>query len=116
MAIPLLPILGTLSGLATTAWDTYSKVKHARDSALAGKAERESREALLNRLENLEELCLEQARLISDLSRDLDQFAQALRSQLEAAQQRQARLNRVLCATAVVAAASMALSLFLVLK
>src|SRR5262245_66526133 len=116
MAIPLLPMLGTLSGLCTTAWDTYSKVKQARDSALATKAERESREALINRLENLEELCLDQARLVSELSKDLDQFAQALRSQLEVAQARQVRLNRLLYITAVVAAASFALSLSLLLK
>src|SRR5262249_1773723 len=116
MAVPLLPILGTLSSLATTAWDTYSKGKQARDSALATKVERESREALINRLEKLEDLCLDQARLVSDLSKDLDQFAQALRSQLEAAQLRQARLNRLLYATVAVAVGGLVLSSYLLLK
>lgn len=116
MAVPLLPILGTLSSLATTAWDTYSKVKHARESALATRAERESREALISRLEKLEELCLEQAHLVSDLSKDLDQFAQALRSQLEAAQQRQTHLSRLLYATAAAAIVSLAVSSYLLLK
>jgi predicted transcriptional regulator len=113
MAIPLLPILGTLSSLAGTAWDTYSKVKRARDSALASKAEKESREALIHRLENLEELCFDQARLVSELSKDLDQFAQALQAQLEAAQKRQARLKVLLYGSFLVAAAGLTLSLIL---
>jgi len=116
MAIPLLPILGALSSLAGTAWDAYSKVKRARESSLATKTEKESREALVNRLEKLEDLCLDQARLLSDLSKDLDQFAQAIQAQLEASQKRQVRLNRLLFATAVVAASSLALSLVLFFK
>jgi predicted transcriptional regulator len=116
MAIPLLPILGTLSSLAGTAWETYSKVKRARESSIAGQAEKESREALIRRLANLEDLCFDQARLISDLSKDLEQFAQAIQAQLEAAQKRQARLNVLLYATSLVAAAALALSLVLYLK
>jgi hypothetical protein len=116
MAIPLLPILGTLSSLAGTAWDTYTKVKHARESSLATKAEKESREALINRLENLEDLCFDQARLLSDLSKDLEQFAQAIQAQTEAAQRRQHRLNLLLYATSVIATSSIIFSLVLFFK
>jgi len=49
-------------------------------------------------------------------AKDLDQFAQAIQAQLEASQKRQVRLNRLLFATAVVAAASLALSLVLFFK
>jgi len=116
MAIPLLPILGALSGLAGTAWDTYSKLRRIREASLATKAEKESREALLNRLENLEDLCFDQARLLSDLSKDLDQFAQAIQAQLEAAQKRQDRLHVLLYVTSFVAAVALALSVFLYFK
>ena len=116
MAIPLLPILGTLSSLAGTAWDTYSKVKRARESSLTSQAERQSRQALINRLQNLEDLCFDQARLISDLSKDLEQFAQAIQAQLEAAQKRQARLNLLLYGTSLVTLATLAWSLALYFK
>ena len=57
MAIPILPILGTLSGVASTAWDTYAKIKRAKETAL-GKA---GQDAVVDRVGKLEDACLEQA-------------------------------------------------------
>ena len=78
--VPILPILGTISSIATTAWDTYSKIKQIREHATTRKGDRQAHDALLARIEQLENACLEQAAVVSDLSKELDQFARAMTS------------------------------------
>ena len=76
--VPILPILGTISSIATTAWDTYSRIKQIRESAVTKKGDRQAHDALLARIEQLENACLEQAAVLSDLSKELDEFARAM--------------------------------------
>jgi hypothetical protein len=108
MAVPILPILGTLSGLASTAWDTYTKIKRAKEVALA----RPGQGALLERVEKLEDVCLEQAQMLSELSKDLDQFAQAMQAEMEDVQRRCKRLARLLTLSVVIACAGVGLAAY----
>ena len=101
MAVPILPILGAISRVAATAWDTYNGIKRAKETALAQKGSN----ALLNRVEKLEDVCLEQARTLSELSKDMEQFAQAM-------QKRQTWLTWIACISLLMAGASAGMVLF----
>ena len=89
MAIPILPIIGAISSLATTSWEIYRAAMKVKDSRVKGPAQ----EALSKRIEELEAAQLEQARIISELSKDLEQFAEAVQREFEEQQKRQARLR-----------------------
>ena len=112
MAVPILPIVGTLSGLATTAWDTYTKIKRAREAALG----KPGQNALLERVVRLEDSCLEQARMLSELSKDLDQFAQAIQAEVEEVQRRCSVLMRALIISLVTGGLGVALAVYLFSK
>jgi hypothetical protein len=109
MGVPILPVLGALSQVASTAWNTYSKIKRARESLPEGAA-------IASRLEILENTCLEQAEMLSELSKDLDQFAQAIQQEIEQTKKRQAILTWISCISLTTAAAAIGISLFLLLK
>src|SRR5437762_5380843 len=112
MAVPILPILGALSSVASTAWDTYTKIKRARETVTGLK----DKDALSNCVERLEDACLEQAQMLSELSKDLEQFAQAMQAEIEEVQKRQRHLKWIACVSAFMAAASAAVALFVLLK
>ena len=112
MAVPILPIVGTLSGLATTAWDTYTKIKRARDAAVG----KPGQDALLERVIRLEDTCLEQARMLSELSKDLDQFAQAMQAEVEEVQSRCSMLMRALVISFVIGCLGLALAVYVFSK
>jgi hypothetical protein len=78
--VPILPILGAISNVATTAWDTYIRIRRVRDGMAASKRTVPADDALIARIEQLEAACLEQAQLVSDLSKELEQFARAIES------------------------------------
>jgi hypothetical protein len=109
MAIPILPILGTLSGVASTAWDTYAKIKRAKETAL-GKA---GQDAVVDRVGKLEDACLEQARMLSELSKDLDQFAQAIQAELEEVQRRYRMLKGVLAVSLIIGCLAVGAAVYL---
>ena len=106
MAVPILPILGALSQVASTAWDTYSKIKRARQTL-------PDKSAVSSRLEALENTSLEQAEMLSELSKDLEQFAQAIQAEIERIQRRQRLLTWFSFVALAIAAAAIGLSLFL---
>lgn len=112
MPVPILPILGALSSVASAAWDMYAKVKQAREGSLAKKGQ----DALSNRVEKLEDTCLEQARMLSELSKDLEQFARAMQAEMEEMPRRYVRLKGILVVTAVAAASALGVALFVLLK
>jgi hypothetical protein len=109
MAVPILPVLSTLSQVATTAWTTYSRIKRARESLPEGAA-------LASRLEILENTCLEQAEMLSELSKDVDQFAQAIQEEIEQTKRRQTILTWISSISLATAVAAIGISLFLLLK
>ena len=99
MGVPILTILGGLSSVASTAWDTYNKVKRVRENALThGQGA-----AIASRIETLENTCLEQAQMLSELSKDMEQFAQTMQSELEKVQRAQSRLAWVTGASLLIA-------------
>ena len=95
MAFQFLPILGAISNLATSAWDTYNKSKRVQQSLAVEKEQKAAHSALVKRVEAIESSSLEQARLLSELSKDVERFAQEVQQQLldqQAHVQRQQRL------------------------
>ena len=109
MAIQFLPILGAISNVAGTALEIYKKTNGDQKS-------RRAQTALAERIERLEDADLEQTQLLSDLANDLDQYAQAMQSEIEASRRREARIGLIACASFVVAAISLGLSCFLYFK
>jgi len=107
--VPIFPILGTISSVATTAWDTYRRIKHIRESAASKKGDRLAQDALLARIEQLENACLDQAQVVSDLSKELDQFARAMTA-------RYSMLKRVVWAGIAVSVCCLAAVLYLLLR
>ena len=109
MAVPILPILGALSQVASTAWDTYSKIKRARETL-------PDKSAISSRLEALEDTSLQQAQMLSELSKDLEQFAQAMQAEMELVKKRQTFLIWLSSISLAAASAAIGLCLFVVLK
>ena len=116
MAIPLLPLLGTLSSLAGTAWDTYNKVKQIKAISGGRSTEKQAQAGLTERLERLEETCLDQARMFSELSKDVEQLARAIQSQIEEGQRRYQRTAALLYVSIGVAVAALGVSSWLLLR
>jgi hypothetical protein len=116
MGIPFLPIVGTISNLATTAWDTYQKSRQVQTMLRANVEHKAAHEALAQRVDELETSGLEQARLLGELSKDLEQFARAAQAQLEECHQRSKRNQGMLVVAIIVALGSAGLSLFLLLR
>jgi hypothetical protein len=116
MAIPLFPILGAISSVANTAWDTYLKSKQSKDLLLARRQDKVIQDALATRVEKLEDTCLEQARLIGELSRDLEQFAKAIQSGIEENQRRQASVRILLFVVLGVSVVSLVIAIVAILR
>ena len=92
--IPILPLLDPLARLAAAAMEHVNN----RKAGLGSK----DKEAQAQRLKELEESDLEQARMISELSENVERLAMAVQSQLEENNRRETRL-RALVYLAVVA-------------
>jgi hypothetical protein len=116
MGIPFLPIVGTISNLATTAWDSYQKSKQVQQVLRANVENKAAQDALALRLDEVEATSLQQARLLSELSKDLEQFARATQTQLEEAHQRAKRTQFLLTLAIVVALASVGLSIYVLVR
>jgi len=106
--IPILPLLDPLARLAAAAMEHVN----IRKAGLASKA----KEAQAQRLKELEESDLEQARLISELSETVEQLAKAVQSQIEENKRRAARLRGLVCVAVVAALVSIALCVLTFVK
>jgi len=108
MAIQILPLLGALSNVAGTAWDLYRRATQLSES----KRDQQAEGPLAKTVERLETSHLEQAHLISDLSRDLEQFAQALQFEVEELRQQQAKFRALVYFTLFVALVTLGFSVW----
>jgi hypothetical protein len=99
--IPILPLLDPLARLAAAAMERVN----SRKAGLASK----DKEAQAQRLKELEESDLEQARIISELSENVEQLARAV-------QQREARLKVLVCIAVVASLVSIAMGLLIIFK
>jgi Fe2+ transport system protein B len=106
--IPILPLLDPLARLAAAALERMNKRK-------AGLASKE-KEAQAQRLKELEESDLEQARMISELSENVEQLARAVQSQMDETRLRQGRLRVLFYATVVVGLISITVCLLTLFK
>ena len=107
MPIQIIPIISALSNVAGTAWELYRRAVQVNE----GKRDKQAQEALAKGVERLEDSHLEQARLISDLSKDLEQFAEAVQAELEAIRRRETRLRILAYLSLAVAFAGLGVSL-----
>jgi hypothetical protein len=112
MAIPILPIIGAISNLASTTWEIYRKATEVRKGA----RDKQAQEAFARRMEDLEDSYLQQARVISELSDELKQFAQAVQDEIEEHRKREARLRITLYAAAVISLISLTISVLVWMK
>lgn len=106
--IPILPLFDPLARLAAAALELVN----VRKARLASK----DKEAQAQRLKELEESDLEQARLLSELSENVAQLAKAAQSQIEANKAREAVLRRLVYLALVLSLAAIALSLVSLFK
>jgi hypothetical protein len=112
MAIQILPLLGALSNVAGVAWEIYRKAAQTRELVQQNVTE----SALTERMASLEESSLEHARLISELSRDVEQFGAAIEVEIEAQRRRAAMVTRLLYASLVLTVSALALAIVSLLK
>jgi predicted transcriptional regulator len=106
--IPILPLLDPLARLAAAAMERVN----IRKAGLASK----DKEAQAQRLKELEESDLEQARIISELSENVEQLARAVQSQIEEHKQREAKLKVLVCIAVVASLVSIAMGLLILFK
>ena len=102
MAIPVVPIISAVAPLVLGAFDLYRRRSEARVAPVAVSDASQLpllAESLQQRMQALEESDLEQARLLTDVTKNVETLARALESQLAAAQARETRMRRWLIAT-----------------
>lgn len=114
MALPVVPIISAVTPLVLGALDLYRRRSgaHLDDLPAAEAAGRPRQAGALNdRLRALEDSDLEQARLLSELSRNVEALARAVASQQEDSQRRARRMKRVVAAALALAGAALVLAL-----
>ena len=109
MAIQFLPIIGTISNVASAALEVYRKTSDQRKT-------RDAAAAVNERIARLEDANLEHTHLLSDLAADLEEFAQGVRRELEKSRKRETRLIFVGSSAIAIALASLILSAMLLLR
>jgi hypothetical protein len=115
MALPVVPIISAVTPLVLGAFDLYRRRSEARTPQLApGEPPHSARSAaaLQQRMQELEASDLEQARLLSDLSKNLEALARAIESQTQDQRRREARLKTWLLATGCAAAVALILAVW----
>ena len=100
MGLPIVPILHALTPLALKAIELYRK-RSATQSDLnglvaAGSDQPVTGELMARRLRELEESDLEQARLLSELTRQVEALAQTTAQEIDSTRRRDARTRALL--------------------
>ncbi len=113
MGIDVLSVIDALASVATKAWGAYVQT---RDSAESSRRNGEQMKAHQVRVQRLEEASLEQARLVSELSRDLEQFAKAIQGEIEETNRRLARTSWVLYLILAISLTALVLAIIVLLR
>jgi predicted transcriptional regulator len=106
--IPILPLLDPLARLAAAALEHVN----LRKKRLATKEKQDQAQ----RLKELEDSDLEQARLISELSENVEQLIKAVQSQIEENKARQTKIRRLVYAAVLMGIVSLATSLIILFR
>lgn len=119
MAIPFLPIIAALAPLGVEALKLFGK----RRAVVAAQTQQPENtdlarlaESLQKRMSELEESDVEQARLISELSKNLQKLAEALQAVSEERAKHEARQNRFLMIAFLLITACLATSVWAMLR
>jgi hypothetical protein len=94
MALPVVPIISAVAPIVLGAFDLYRRRSEARGPQLGADEPLQSPRfaaALQQRMQELEASDLEQARLLSDVSKNLEALARALESQRQEQRAREER-------------------------
>jgi hypothetical protein len=115
MAIPVVPIISAVAPIVLSALDLYRKRSRTRASGVAAGFEEPTTEEgghpeWASRLRALEDSDLEQARLLRDLSQQVEQLARALEAQVTQQRERERRLQRRFWGSLVVAGLALVLA------
>lgn len=95
MALPFVPIITAVTPLVLGAFDLYRRRSEARVPAVASAADLPRlAEALHKRMKELEDSDLEQARLLSGLSQQVEALARTLEAEAQEHRRREARWRR----------------------
>ena len=106
--LPILPLLDPLARLAAAALEHVN----LRKKRLATKEKQDQEQ----RLKELEESDLEQARLLSELSETVEQLTKAFQSQIEENKARQTKIRRLVYVAVLMGIASLATSLIILFR
>lgn len=97
MGMPLLPIISALTPVVLGAFDLYRKRREAAEAQLRTTPPQEitrTEVELRKRMQELEASDVEQARLISELSNQVEALAKNLQAEIDAGQRRDVQLRQ----------------------
>lgn len=119
MGMPLLPIISALTPVVLGAFDLYRKRReateaHARTVAPQDTTRQENE--LRTRMQELEASDVEQARLISELSNQVEALAKNLQAEIDAGQRRDIQLRQRIWIAYAVAGVSLLAAVWLGLR
>jgi uncharacterized coiled-coil protein SlyX len=116
MAFPILPIISAVTSLGIAAMDLFSKrktvVRETRASPMGDVGMKQLADSLAKRMDELESSDVEQARLISELSNNVQKLAEALQIAADAEAKRRIKQSRLIIVIFAVALAGLSVSVW----
>ena len=119
MGMPLIPIISALTPVVLGAFDLYRKRREAHEAhtrAAVDKGPGVSVDDMRKRMQELEASDVEQARLISELSNQVEALAKNLQAEIDAGQRRDVQLRQRLWVAYAIAGASLLVAIGLGLR
>lgn len=117
MALPLVRIVSAIAPVVLGAFDLYRRRREAKEGDRAVSKEfMRSPDGLQKRLQELEDADVEQARLISELSNNVEALATTLQREIDDGKKREAWMRQLLWMALSCAVASLALALWMAFR
>jgi uncharacterized coiled-coil protein SlyX len=119
MPLPLLPIIAAITPLVLGAFELYrrrSAAQEIRDTQSVENDMARLAHSLQTRMTELEESDIEQARLISELSKNVEALAKALQSEIDQKKEQEVRIYRVIIGLLILSGSSLGLTLWHLLR
>jgi biopolymer transport protein ExbB/TolQ len=115
MPIPVIPIIAAITPLVLGAFELYRRRSAAHEVRAPKNEENDMARlahSLQKRMTELEESDIEQAKLISELAKNVEALAKALQSEIDEKKEREIRIYRVLIGLLVLGGSSLGLTLW----
>lgn len=119
MPLPIIPIITAITPLVLGAFELYRRRCAAQEVRATQSDEKNMAQfahSLQTRMTELEESDIEQARLISELSKNVEALAKALQSEIDQNREREIRILRVLIGLLILSGSSLGLTLWNLLR